>query len=179
MFHRILVGIDDTPAARLALERAIEVAEEGRGRLGLLVSAPEPSGAIWAGPIAAPQSREGMRAQLQSWAEKTLVVAEQAVPPEIPITKLVTRGDPAAALLAEADGGEWDLVVVGQAARRHRLPFRRPVGERLRDVETAVLVVHEASDAPLGGAARTRPWQRLRRSLRALGAGGRAASPSA
>jgi nucleotide-binding universal stress UspA family protein len=150
MFHRILVGIDDSPAARLALERAIELAEAGRGRLGLLVSAPEPSGAIWAGPIAVPQSREGMRAQLENWAEKTVADAERAVPPEIPVTKLVTRGDPSAALIREVDCGEWDLVVVGQAARRRRLPFQRAVGERLRGVPKPVLVVHEEADAPLG-----------------------------
>jgi hypothetical protein len=119
-----------------------------------------------------------MRAQLEGWAEKTVADAELAVPPEIPVTKFVTRGDPAAALLGEAAGGEWDLVVVGQAARRHRLPFQRTVGERLRDVQTAVLIVHEEAHAPLGRAARMRSWRKLGTSLRALGAARRPARPS-
>jgi nucleotide-binding universal stress UspA family protein len=119
-----------------------------------------------------------MRAQLDRWAEKTVADAELAVPPEIPVSKLVTRGDPAAALLGEAARGEWDLVVVGQAARRHRLPFQRTVGERLRGVQTAVLVVHEEAHAPLGLAARTRSSRKLGPSLGALGAARRPARPS-
>ena len=34
MFHRILVGIDDSKAAREALARAVELVEAGHGRLG-------------------------------------------------------------------------------------------------------------------------------------------------
>jgi nucleotide-binding universal stress UspA family protein len=143
VFHRILVGVDDTPAARLALERAVELAESGHGRIGLLVSAPEPSGAIWASPICIPQSRAGMCEQLEHWACSTIEAATREVPSEIPVTKLVTHGDPAEALRREAASGCWDLIVVGQAACRHGLPFRRPVGERLGTVATPVLVVRE------------------------------------
>jgi nucleotide-binding universal stress UspA family protein len=150
VFHRILVGVDDTPAARLALERAVELAELGHGRLGILVSAPEPSGAIWASPICVPQSRTGMCMQLEHWACTTIEAATQAVPSEIPVTKLVTHGDPAAALEREAASGCWDLVVVGQAARRHRPPFGRPVGERLRKIATPLLVVHEEGEPDAG-----------------------------
>jgi nucleotide-binding universal stress UspA family protein len=153
VFHRILVGVDDTPAARLALERAVELAESGHGRIGLLVSAPEPSGAIWASPICIPQSRAGMCQELERWACNTMEAATRAVPSEIPVTKLVTYGDPADALRREAAGGCWDLVVVGQAACRHGLPFRRPVGERLGTIATPVLVVREQPEPETG----TRP----------------------
>jgi nucleotide-binding universal stress UspA family protein len=155
VFHRILVGVDDSPAAWLALERAIELAEEGHGRIGLLTSAPEPANVIWAGPIAVPQSRAGMCAQLDNWACKCIEAAMEAVPDDVPITKLVSHGDPAKALLQEAERGDWDLVVVGQAKRRRRLPFQRPVGERLRDVSIPVLVVHD--DAGPGAKVTRRP----------------------
>jgi nucleotide-binding universal stress UspA family protein len=158
VFHRILVGVDDSEAARLALERAVVLADEGHGRLGLLISAPEPSGAIWASPICVPQSRVGMCMQLERWACTTLEAATRAVPAEIPVTKLVTHGDPAAALLREAACGNWDLIVVGQATRARRLPFRHPVGERLRDSATPVLVVHEEPEpAPRPAEADRRP----------------------
>ena len=133
MFHRILVGVDDSPAACLALQRAIELAEEGHGRIGILVSAPQPASVIWAGPIAVPQSRAGMCEQLENWACKCIEAAMTSIPDDMPVTKLVTHGDPAEALLREAERGDWDLVVVGQASRRHRIPFQRPVGERLRE----------------------------------------------
>ena len=171
MFHRILVGVDDSPAAWLALQRAIELAEDGHGRIGLLVSAPEPASVIWAGPIAVPQSRAGMCEQLDNWACKCIEAAMKAIPDELPVTKLVTHGDPAEALTHEAERGDWDLVVVGQASRRHRIPFQRPVGERLRDISVPVLVVHtEPEPGPGAKAARRRFWSRKPdRALEGLG----------
>jgi nucleotide-binding universal stress UspA family protein len=156
VFHRILVGVDDSPAAWLALDRAIELAEAGHGRIGLLASAPEPANVIWAGPIAVPQSRVGMCAQLENWACKCIDAALAAVPEEVPVTKVMAHGDPAEALLREAERGDWDLVVVGQASRRWRLPFQRPVGERLRDISVPVLVVHTEPEPGVGVKARRR-----------------------
>jgi nucleotide-binding universal stress UspA family protein len=179
VFHRILVGVDDSPAARLALERAIELAEEGHGRIGLLVSAPEPSGVIWASPVVVPQSRDGMCKQLENWACKVIEEATRVVPPEIPVTKLVTHGDPAAALLREAESGHWDLVVVGQAARPARVCLKRPVGERLRDVGTPVLVVHEKPEPVARPAATDHRPHLAAAALRALRGQRRRARPSA
>jgi nucleotide-binding universal stress UspA family protein len=142
VFHRILVGVDDSAAACRALARAVELAQEGHARIGLLTCAPRPASVIWAGPIAVPQSRAGMCAQLDQWGCGCIEAALAAVPPDVPVTKILRHGDPAAALREEAESGCWDVVVVGQASRR-RLPFRRPVGERLRDVPIPVLVVHE------------------------------------
>jgi nucleotide-binding universal stress UspA family protein len=161
LFHRILVGVDDSPAAWLALQRAIELAEEGHGRIGLLTSAPQPANVIWAGPIAVPQSRAGLCAQLESWACKCIEAAMAAIPDDVPVTKMMTHGDPAEALLREAERGDWDLVVVGQATRRHRIPFQRPVGERLRNISIPVLVVHaEPEPGPGAKAARRKLWSR-------------------
>jgi nucleotide-binding universal stress UspA family protein len=179
VFHRILVGVDDSPAARLALERAIELAEEGHGRIGLLVSAPEPSGVIWASPVVVPQSRDGMCKQLENWACKVIEEATRVVPPEIPVTKLVTHGDPAAALLREAESGTWDLVVVGQAARPVRVCLKRPIGERLRDIATPVLVVHEKPEPVARPAANDHRPHPAAAALRALRGQRRRARPSA
>jgi nucleotide-binding universal stress UspA family protein len=179
VFHRILVGVDDSRAGQLALERAIELAEESHGRIGLLVSAPEPSGVIWASPVAIPHSREGMCRQLENWACKVIEAATARVPSEIPITKLVTHGDAAAALLREAETGCWDLVVVGQAARPLRLPFQRSVGERLRDIGTPVLVVHEKPEPVAPPAATDHRPHPAAAALRALRGQRRRARPSA
>jgi nucleotide-binding universal stress UspA family protein len=103
LFHRILVGVDDSPAAWLALQRAIELAEEGHGRIGLLASAPQPASVIWAGPIAVPQSRAGLSAQLENWACKCIEAAMAAIPDDVPVTKMMTHGDPAEALVREAE----------------------------------------------------------------------------
>jgi nucleotide-binding universal stress UspA family protein len=145
VFHRILVGIDDSPAARLALERAIELAADGNGRIGLLTSAPRPPLIIATTPMIPPASRSQLSDELVDWAQKCVEAATDLVPTEIPVTKFVTYGEPAAALRREAASGCWDLVVVGQSQRRYRL--RGPVGARLRKHTTPVLVVHEQSPA--------------------------------
>jgi nucleotide-binding universal stress UspA family protein len=141
VFHRILVGVDDSAAARLALDRAIELAAEGHGRIGLLGSAPEPPCVIATSPVVPPASRAQLREETERWAQKNVEAATALVPTEIPVTKLVTHGDPVTALRAEANRGTWDLIVVGQSARRFRL--FRSVGDRLSNCPTPVLVVHD------------------------------------
>jgi nucleotide-binding universal stress UspA family protein len=161
MFHRILVGIDDSPAAKAALERAVELVEEGHGRLGLLSSAPGPPPLPCAGPTMLPISRAQLDQQLIDWAQRNVEEAAKAVPEEIPVTKIVSRGSPGRALLREASTGCWDLVVVGQSHHAHRPLFER-VGERLnRHSDTPVLVVHEESLDPKPP---RRRWLRRRRT---------------
>jgi nucleotide-binding universal stress UspA family protein len=141
MFHRILVGIDDSEAARGALERAVELVEAGHGRLGLLSSAPRAT-VTAAGPVMLPVNRDQLERELVEWACGNVEEAAKLVPEEIPVTKMVKRGSAWRALLKEARQGDWDLVIVGQSARRFRLPAR--VGEWLNHFSpTPVLVVHE------------------------------------
>jgi nucleotide-binding universal stress UspA family protein len=159
MFHRILVGIDDSPASKAALERAIELVDAGHGRLGLLSSAPRPT-MVGAAPTMLPITRDELEHELIDWAERNLCAAERAVPEDIPVTKLVRRGSAWRALLAEARGGCWDLVVVGQTDRAWWPPFLARVGERLnRHSPTPVLVVHEEPTEPRE-APRRRRWSR-------------------
>jgi nucleotide-binding universal stress UspA family protein len=157
VFHRILVGIDDSSASRRALERAVELATEGHGRIGLLGSAPEPPCMIATSPVVPPASRSQLRAETEQWAQRCVDEATDAVPTEIPVTKLVSHGDPAAALRREAESGNWDLIVVGQSSKRFR--FFRPVGARLEGCATPVLVVHDGAptsvERPAAAANRT------------------------
>jgi nucleotide-binding universal stress UspA family protein len=161
MFHRILVGVDDSPAAKEALERAVELVQAGHGRLGLLSSAPGPPALASVGPAVLPVSRAQLEQQLIEWAQRNVEAAAKLVPEEIPLTKIVARGSPGRALLREARTGVWDLVIVGQAHREHR-PLLERVGERLnRRSPTPVLVVHEEPREP---APARRRWRRRRRT---------------
>jgi nucleotide-binding universal stress UspA family protein len=141
MPHRILVGVDDSPAARRALERAIRLAAEGNGRIGLLASAPNPPLVIATSPVVPPASRTQLSEEMVDWAKECVDAATELVPEDIPVTKLVTHGDPCAALRCEVERGCWDLVVVGQSARRFRL--RAAIGARLRRHAVPVEIVHE------------------------------------
>jgi nucleotide-binding universal stress UspA family protein len=142
MFHRILVGVDDSPAAQAALARAVELVEAGHGRLGLLSSAPGPPPLACAGPVVLPVSRRQLEDQLLDWACKNVEAAARFVPEEIPVTKMVCRCSPKRALLREARTGNWDLIIVGQSRRRLRLARR--VGDWLnRRSPTPLLIVHD------------------------------------
>jgi nucleotide-binding universal stress UspA family protein len=165
MFHRILVGVDDGPAARAALERAIELVAACNGRLGLLSSAPEPTWMVASGPVALPMSRRQLCRESERWAQENVEAAACLVPDDVPIVKLVTHGDPAEALLAEAESGVWDLLVVGEERRRRRFRLHAPVGERLaRQAATPVLVVNDAP-APVTPPPAPSPAPRGRLSL--------------
>jgi len=149
MFHRILVAVDDSSAAGKALERAVELVEAGHGRLGLLSAAPGAPPLAAAGPVVLPVSRGQLEQELLGWAQRNVEEAARQVPVEIPVTKLVVRGSPGAAVLREARTGCWDLVVVGQADDHFHMPFTERVGEWLnRRCPTPVLVVHEGSSEP-------------------------------
>lgn|SRR5215211_3631544 len=165
MFHRILVGVDDSTASEKALARAIELVEAGHGRLGLLSSAPAPPPLPAGGPVVLPVSRRQLERQSLEWAQRNLEAAVHLVPQDVPVTKLLTRGAPGRALLREAGTGRWDLVVVGQAHRRPRLPLLERVGDRLnRHSPTPVLVVHEEQGEPRR---RRRSWRLRSRRRRA------------
>jgi len=148
MFHRILVGVDDTPASQAALQRAIELVDAGHGRLGLLSSAPKAT-MVGAAPTIMPITRAELTQELLDWAQKNLCAADAQVPHEIPVTKMLTQGSPWRALLREARTGKWDLIVVGQTDRPWWPRFLARVGERLnRRSPTPVLIVHEQPDEP-------------------------------
>ena len=160
MFHRILVGVDDSPAAKLALKRAVELVEAGHGRLGLLSSAPAPPPLASVGPAVLPVSRKQLEQELVKWAQRNVEAAAELVPEEIPVTKLVAHGSPGRALLREARTGCWDLLIVGHSHHR-RMPLLERVGERLnRRSPVPVLVVHEEPHEPLPA---RRGWLRRRR----------------
>jgi nucleotide-binding universal stress UspA family protein len=112
--------------------------------------------------VVLPVSRERLEKDLLEWAERNVEEAARLVPAEIPITKLVARGRPGAALLREARTGCWDLVVVGESHRRRRL--LHSVGQWLgRRIGVPVLVVHEDEGAPpRKGRARLLPQRRRR-----------------
>jgi nucleotide-binding universal stress UspA family protein len=143
MFHRILVGVDDTPASRAALRQAIELVDAGHGRLGLLSSAPRPV-MVGAAPTIMPITRAELAQELVDWAERNLCAAEKLVPQDTPVTKLLCYGSPWKALLRQARTGDWDLIVVGQTHRAWWPRFLARVGERLnRRSPVPVLIVHE------------------------------------
>jgi nucleotide-binding universal stress UspA family protein len=155
MFRNVLVGVKGSASADQALRQAVEIATAGGGRLGLLSVAP-PVGA-WCStpPFGLPYSRTQIEAELEAEARRDLERAEQTVPADVPVTKLLAHGRPADVFVTHALGGRWDLIVVGQRPRSLSWPLGRRLGERLvRSSPIPVLVVR---DDPTPATAPTEP----------------------
>src|SRR3954451_23040859 len=118
MFHRLLVAVDDSPHAREALRRAIDLAQANRATITLISVMPEPStawglGAAYWTPVVV----EPLANQIEGGYRKLLDSFAAGIPRDIPVKKQLRRGAPAAAILDEADNGNHDLIVMGSRGR--------------------------------------------------------------
>jgi nucleotide-binding universal stress UspA family protein len=116
MFTSILVGVDRSQHAQVALTQAVDIARTQRASLTVLVAY---STLMPWGPVAPlPQSAvdefvAGVRNDAQSIADE----AKNAIPPEVSAEVLVMDSGPAEAILDRAAAGGHDLIVVGSRGR--------------------------------------------------------------
>jgi nucleotide-binding universal stress UspA family protein len=116
MFTSILVGIDRSQHARVALTQAADIARTQKASLTVLVAystlmswgpvAPLPQGAV-------DEFVAGARADAQSIADE----ARSVIPDELNAEVLVVDAAPAQAILDRATSGHHDLIVVGSRGR--------------------------------------------------------------
>jgi nucleotide-binding universal stress UspA family protein len=128
-YPRILVALDETPAAAFALRHAVPYAVDQRSHLTLLtVVAPPPRTVIAAG-VSPQQITEEMEHQ----AEQHLRQVTAALPREISVTTVLRHGDPAEKILEAVREQPFDLICMGARGRG------RITGALLGSVSSAVL----------------------------------------
>jgi nucleotide-binding universal stress UspA family protein len=110
-----LLGYNGSPAADRALEAAIDIASAGHGRLTILSAAEEIP--YLAHTDAAPEAIDELKRTLLRDAELALELAVAQVPRGIPVTKILCPPPIRPALLAEAERGPHDLLVLGSPSR--------------------------------------------------------------
>jgi nucleotide-binding universal stress UspA family protein len=116
MFTSILVGVDRSQHAQVALTQAVDIARTQKASLTVLVAY---STLMPWGPVAPlPQTAvdefvAGVRTEAQAIADE----AKQAIPAEVKAEVLVIDAAPAEALLDQAAAGGHDLIVVGSRGR--------------------------------------------------------------
>jgi len=112
-YHRILVALDDSPAAASAFRHAAALAREQHARLTLVTVVPSPSTMVAATGIA-PQA---LQAEMQAEAAARLRALAAEAPEEISLTTVIRDGDPAEEILALLDEQPFDLLCMGARGR--------------------------------------------------------------
>lgn len=109
--HRLLVAIDGSEPARLALRAAITAARRDHASLTLIHAVPDAADysalALAAGAV--PATGE----ELDAEAERLLREAVDAVPDDIPVRTVIARGRAGPAIVAEAAEGDYDAILLG------------------------------------------------------------------
>jgi universal stress protein A len=128
-YSRVLVALDETPAAAFALRHAVPYALDQRSQLTLLAVVPNVRVLL----VAAGVSPELMAKQMEKEAADRLREIASSPPQEISVTTLLRHGDPAEEILTAAREQRADVICLGARGRG------RVAGALLGSVSSAVL----------------------------------------
>jgi nucleotide-binding universal stress UspA family protein len=128
-YPRILVALDETPAAAFALRHAVPYAIDQRSQLTLLSVVPAPPRMVAAAGVSPQQIAEEMERD----ADRHLRRVTATLPRELSVTTILRHGDPAEEILAVVRAQPVDLVCMGARGRG------RITGALLGSVSSAVL----------------------------------------
>ena len=128
-YPRILVAVDDTPAAAFALRHVVPYAIDQRSRLTLLTVVPEPSPTL----VAAGVSPQRVADEMERQAATHLRQVTATLPHDLSVTTVLRHGDPAEEILRLVREQPVDLICIGARGRG------RITGALLGSVSAAVL----------------------------------------
>jgi nucleotide-binding universal stress UspA family protein len=114
MFHNILVAVDGSPDAELALTEAIDLAESERTRLTLFTAVSQLPATAY---LAAGEEVGKLVEDAHADAEAILRRARERVPDDLSVTAVLSEQPIQAALIGQITNGVHDLVVMGSRGR--------------------------------------------------------------
>lgn len=113
MFHNILIAIDGSPDADLALTHGIDLAQSEHTRLTLISAVPEVPGAAYSAGVPVDELAKGVQAEFESILQK----ARDRVPGDQPVTTVLSGEPIRHAVIQQIKDGDHDLVIVGSRGR--------------------------------------------------------------
>jgi nucleotide-binding universal stress UspA family protein len=128
-YPRILVAVDDTPAAAFALRHVVPYAVDQHSRLFLLTVVPDPPVVVAAAGISPQRVAEEMETQAQTHLREVAA----SLPQDLAVTTILRHGDPAEEILRVVREQPVDMICMGARGRG------RVSGALLGSVSTAVL----------------------------------------
>jgi nucleotide-binding universal stress UspA family protein len=161
-FDKILVAIDGSASSVSAEELAAFVAEKFKSRVTVIhavltdnmgLSLTEPGGVEylpiwWGGRVYLPQARQAVEEITESLRQRgNVLVADAAAlfkEEGIEVDQRVENADPAEAILDEAEGGGYNLIVLGSGGETGGKPHLGSVAKKVSlHGKTSVLIVRE------------------------------------
>jgi nucleotide-binding universal stress UspA family protein len=112
-YPRVLVAVDETPAAKFALRHVVPYSVEQRSRLTLVSVVTRPSGSVAVAGV----SPQELAAQMESEAAVRLRRLADSLPQDLSVTTLLRHGDPAGEILALLREQPFDLLCMGARGR--------------------------------------------------------------
>jgi nucleotide-binding universal stress UspA family protein len=128
-YPRILVAIDETPAAAFALRHVVPYAVDQHSQLTLLTVVPDPPSVV----AVAGLSPQRMAEEMEREADRHLRQVTATLPQKLSVTTILRHGDPAEEILALVRAQPVDLICMGARGRG------RVSGALLGSVSSAVL----------------------------------------
>jgi nucleotide-binding universal stress UspA family protein len=113
-YREVLVAIDGSPEAELALAHGLSVAHVFNARLHLVAVAPEPPALI--GP-ASGVTREQLADDIRREMEGVLRGACDQLPDDVSLDTRLLKGDAATEILRAAEEARCDLILMGTRGR--------------------------------------------------------------
>ena len=114
MFHNILVAVDGSPDAGLALDHAIDLARSQHSKLTLISAVVPfpPTAFLGMNGLLPPMSTDPC-----TDAQKVIRAAAERVPDDQPVTTVLSEDPIRLAILRQVKQGHYDLVVMGSRGR--------------------------------------------------------------
>jgi nucleotide-binding universal stress UspA family protein len=145
-FNRLLVALDGSGSAELALAAAVTAARRDNSALTLLTVVPDMvADSMHWGPGA--PSPVALQQEADEAAERTLREAVERIPRDIPVTTVVRRGKAGPEIVAYAREHDFDAVLLGARGVGRVASLIGSVSSHvIRHAPTAVFVAHAPTD---------------------------------
>ncbi|HYZ30395.1 MAG TPA: universal stress protein [Thermoleophilaceae bacterium] len=147
-YRNLLVAIDGSRSAELALRGAVTVARRDNARVTLLCVAPDvvAEASRWPSLAPIPDQRDA-----DTVADKILRESVARIPEDIPVTTLLRRGRPGPEIVAAAKEAPYDAILLGARGVGRVEALIGSVSQYvMHHADIAVFVAHAPSDEDHG-----------------------------
>ncbi len=111
--RRLLVATDGSESSELALEIAVKAARRDNAALTLLTVEPDVNAEAFRWSASGSASPAALQQEVHEESDRTLRGAIERIPEDIPVTTIHRFGKAGPEIVAEAERGEYDAILIG------------------------------------------------------------------